>query len=360
MQPKDIHSGLNPLVGLLACWLVLAGYLPTSAAESQPSLLESPFQWRTESPVLEATPVDGEDWHSVKDPSVVWHKDRWHLFCTVRGKARTHGIAYLAFRDWPEAKRGKRSILRCHPGYFCAPQVFYFTPHKKWYLVCQASDEAWRPNYQPAFSQTTDLENPDSWSPLQPLFPSEDPGVKAWLDFWVICDDAKAHLFYTSLDGKMWRMETPITQFPHGWGKPQLALEGDIFEASHTYRVQGRSNYFTLIEAQNGHGWRYFKAYLADRLEGPWRPLAAGKDNAFASMKNVRQTEQRWTDVVSHGEILRVGTDERLIIDPTNMKMIIQGVLDKDRQGKSYGDIPWKLGVLGLDGTPARSLSTDP
>lgn len=26
--------------------------------------------------------------------------------------------------------------------------------------------------------------------------------------------------------------------------------------------------------------------------------------------------------------------------------LIFQGVLDKDRQGKAYGEIPWKLGLL--------------
>ena len=44
-----------------------------------------------------------------------------------------------------------------------------------------------------------------------------------------------------------------------------------------------------VVEAQNGHGWRYYKAYLADRLDGQWIPLAAEKDVAFASMLNVEQ-----------------------------------------------------------------------
>jgi hypothetical protein len=254
---------------------------------------------------------------------------------------------YLNFGEFSEANRAQRHILPCHAGYFCAPQVFYFTPHKKWYLICQAADETWgEPAYRPAFSTTTDIDDPNSWSKLQALYDKPPEGVKAWLDFWVICDDAKAYLFYTSLDGKMWRAETPLASFPGGWSTPQVCLTGDIFEASHTYRLKGLNKYLTLVEAQNGHGWRYYKAYTADRLDGQWQPLAADKDSAFASMRNVTPKGNRWTDVVSHGELLRSGRDERLDVDPSNLRLLFQGVADRDRQGKSYGEIPWRLGLL--------------
>lgn len=181
---------------------------------------------------------------------------------------------------------------------------------------------------------------------LQPLYERQPEGVKAWLDFWVICDDARAYLFYTSLDGTMRRAETSLAQFPKGWSAPVVALTGDIFEASHTYRLTGLNKYLTLVEAQNGHGWRYYKAYTADRLDGPWQPLAAEKDNAFASMRNVTPKGEKWTDVVSHGELLRTGCDEKLEMDPANLRFLFQGVLEKDRQGKPYGEIPWRLGLL--------------
>jgi hypothetical protein len=227
--------------------------------------------------------------------------------------------------------------------------VFYFTPQGKWYLICQAADEAWgEPPYRPAFSTTADISDPDLWAKLQPMFDSKPENLKAWLDFWVIRDDAKAHLFFTSLDGNMWRAETSLAAFPKGWSEPVLALRGDVFEASHTYKLKGRDQYLTLIEAQNGHGWRYYKAYSADHLDGDWQPLAAGKDDAFASMRNVTPTGERWTDVISHGELLRSGHDEKLEVDPTSLRFLFQGVLDADRQGKSYGEIPWKLGLLEL------------
>jgi hypothetical protein len=170
--------------------------------------------------------------------------------------------------------------------------------------------------------------------------------VTAWLDFWVICDDARAHLFFTSLDGKMWRADTSLDRFPQGWSEPVVALEGDVFEASHTYRLRGLNQYLTLIEAQNGHGWRYYKAYRAERLDGPWIPLAAEKDSAFASLRNVSQGASPWTDAISHGELLRIAADEHLEVDPANLRFLIQGVRDADRKDKPYGQIPWSLGLL--------------
>lgn len=309
--------------------------------------LDGVFRWSYGPPVVKARAAGGWNWVSVKDPSIVRHGDKWHLFCTVRGPTRSHAIVYLSVGDFRDADKAQWHILPCHPGYFCAPQVFYFTPQKKWYLICQAADEAWGdPAYRPAFSTTADVGDPNSWAKLQPMFDGQPEGVKAWLDFWVICDEVKAHLFFTSLDGKMWRAETSLTEFPKGWSRPQVCLTGDVFEASHTYRLQGQNKYLTLIEAQNGHGWRYYKAYIADRLDGDWRPLAAEKDDAFASMQNVTARADRWTDVVSHIEILRSGCDERLEADPANLRFVFQGCLDEDRQGKAYGEIPWKLGLM--------------
>ena len=165
-----------------------------------------------------------------------------------------------------------------------------------------------------------------------------------WIDFWVICDAEKAHLFYTSNNGNMWRRETPLADFPYGWSAESLALKGDIFEASHTYRLKGRSEYLTVIEAQTS-GRRYYKAYLADRLEGPWRGLADTLAKPFAALENVRQSPV-WTSSISHGELLRAGTDERMEVDPAHLRFLIQGVGGEDYRGNKYGGIPWRLGLL--------------
>ncbi len=110
--------------------------------------------------------------------------------------------------------------------------------------------------------------------------------------------------------------------------------------------IASSNRYLTVVEAQQGHGWRYYKAYTVEQLDSAWTPLAAGKDNAFASMQNVEQRAGHWTDVVSHIELIRAGYDEKLEINPRSLSLLFQGVLDKDRQGLEYGAIPWRLGLM--------------
>jgi hypothetical protein len=310
------------------------------------SSLPKEFFWRSSPPLVAPKPVAGDPKHAIKDPSVVHYDGRWHLFCTARGRQRSHVIVYLNFRDWSAADQAEHHLLPIHPGFFAAPQVFYFRPQGKWYLICQASDDRWTPKYQPAYATSRDLADPKAWSALAPMFGRQPQQITAWLDFWVICDAEHAYLFFTSLDGKMWRCRTRLEDFPTGWSDPVVALQGDIFEASHTYRIKGHDLYLTIVEAQNGHGWRYYKAYTATRLDGPWEPLAATRDHAFASMANVVHPTERWTDVISHGELLRAGHDERLEIDPHHLRFVFQGNLTREREGKAYGELPWRLGLL--------------
>ena len=91
---------------------------------------------------------------------------------------------------------------------------------------------------------------------------------------------------------------------------------------------------------------KFDTAEVADRLDGQWIPLAAEKDVSFASMLNVEQPHARWTDVISHGELLRAGYDEKLQVDGDNLRLLFQGVLNRRRTGKNYGQIPWRLGIL--------------
>ncbi|MFO0896819.1 MAG: non-reducing end alpha-L-arabinofuranosidase family hydrolase [Pirellulales bacterium] len=282
--------------------------------------------------------------HAIKDPTVVFHDGRWRLFCTIRSARRTHQIEYLSFTDWEQADQADRHVLAIEPGYFCAPQVFYFRPHRKWYLIFQTSDESRQPSLQPAYSTSDNLEDPQAWTKPALLF-AEPPVIKAWIDFWVICDSEQAHLFFTSLDGRMWRSATPLDKFPHGWSTPEVALEADLFEASHTYRLTGVDRFLTVIEAQ-AEGRRYYKAYLADRLAGPWRPLADSVERPFAGRANVGFKGPAWTDSISHGELLRAANDETLPVDPKNLRFLFQGVSDQERAGKDYGQIPWRLGLL--------------
>ncbi|HYV29465.1 MAG TPA: non-reducing end alpha-L-arabinofuranosidase family hydrolase [Candidatus Eisenbacteria bacterium] len=309
------------------------------------NLLAGKFDWTFGPPLVSPVVRPEDPCISMKDPSIVRFGNRWHLFCTIRSPKRSHQIEYLSFEDWKNADAAPRHVLKISDGYFCAPQVFYFSPQRKWYLIFQTSDPSRKPALQPAWSTTTNLADPDSWTKPTLLFAAQPDNVKAWIDFWVICDDLEAHLFFTSNNGLMWRAETKLADFPSGWTTPRVVLRGDIFEASHTYRLKGLNKFLTLIEAQNGNR-RYYQAYLADRLDGEWQPLAATKDKPFASPANAHDAGQHWTDSFSHGELLRAGFDQNLEVDPATLRFLFQGVTDQAMAGKKYGEIPWRLGVL--------------
>lgn len=299
------------------------------------------FTWKVSEPLLSATPGGTDPQVSIKDPTVVFQEGRWHLFATVRFASGRVDIVYLNFKTWAEAARAPQTVLKLHDRYYCAPQVFFHASQKRWFLIFQLAEESRTPPFQPCYSTTTNLAEPASWSKPLPLM-ANPPEKPKWLDFWVIFDDTHAHLFWTSLDGKLWRCETEHKRFPGGtWSAPQLALQADIFEASHTYKLKGRNEYLTLIEAQ-GSGRRYYKAYLAAKLSGPWRPLADRWDKPFAGLVNCKAG---WTTNISHGELLRSRNAETLEVDPTNLRFLFQGASDTEYK-RAYGQIPWHLGLL--------------
>jgi len=329
--------------------LVVAALGVGAAQGASDPFTDGNFRWRSTAPLVDVGPGrDADDPHvAIKDPSIVFHEGRWHLFATLRMKSGRVIMEYLNFTDWAEANSAPRTLIDLHDRYHCAPQVFYFTPHKRWYMIYQFADPAHTPGMRPCFSTTENIADPKSWTKPQAMIDSAPAGRK-WIDFWVICDAQKAHLFYTANNGSMWRCETRLADFPLGWSEPQLALQGDIFEASHTYKLKGREQYLTIIEAQAA-GRRYYKAYVADRLDGAWRGLADTLEKPFAARENVTQPGgAEWTTSISHGELLRTGIDERLEVDPAHLRFLFQGVSDADYRQK-YGGIPWRLGILDLE-----------
>jgi hypothetical protein len=296
-------------------------------------------------------PSPENPWHAVKDPSIVSYQARQHLFCTLRKRQGANGrppgyirIGALSFARWQDAPRARWHLLELTSDYHGAPQVFYFRPQRKWYLIYQLEDKSRGIPYGPCYSTTRTISDPASWSLPAPLYARKPDHVPGWLDFWVICDAAKAHLFFTSLDGCMWRAETKLQDFPTGFGRPEIVLKGDVFEASHTYRLKGQNRYLTLIEAQGqsgGRGHRYYKAYMSDRLDHEWKELAASSQTPFAGSINTLAASPRWTDSFSHGELLRAGYDERLEVDPANLRFLFQGILDEE-----YRHGAWRLGLL--------------
>lgn len=328
----------------LAFAITLAGGWAVRAQEGRP--FSSPKRWEYSAPWIGPEVRTRDPSHAQKDPTVVFADGRWHVFMTAKLADRSV-IEYVSFARWEEAQAAPRTILRVSDSsYFCAPQVFYFRPHRRWYLIYQVGRPRGNKMWV-AYSTTEHIADPLSWTEARPILDGgpTDPRTVGGLDYWIICDEQRAYLFFTSLNGKLWRMWTRLEDFPRGFDHCEVALEAEIFEASHTYRLQGQERYLTIIEQD---GQRYYKAYLADRLDGAWTPIADTFEHPFAGAKNIRPAPgvELWTDNVSHGELIRVGVDERLIVNPEQLQFVFQGLLEREKAGKAYGQFPWRIGVL--------------
>ncbi|MCA8995570.1 MAG: hypothetical protein KDA80_01235 [Planctomycetaceae bacterium] len=334
----------------VVAWACLALLISTPGphlfgADPDLSLL-TPAKWRYSAPLIVPEQRTDDPSHAQKDPSIVFHEGRWHVFMTAKLQGRSV-TEYCSFEKWEDAHKADHTILPlCESDYYCAPQVFFFRPHQKWYLVYQVGVPGQRKMWV-AYSTTETIDDPTSWTPAQPMLDGgpNDPRTVGGIDYWIICDDTTAYLFFTSNDGRMWRMHTPLDQFPHGFHNCQLALKDKIFEAAHIYKVQGMDKYLNVIEE---NGKRYFKAYVADRLDGEWMPLAATDQQPFASWRNIAPADgvEPWTDNVSHGELIRSANDETLLIDPKEMRFVFQGLFEREKQGLGYGKFPWRIGIL--------------
>src|SRR5262249_32623239 len=137
--------GRQPWVTWVANLAFLLLWPALALAQEKPPLV-LPKGWGITAPLVSPAVRRDDPCYSVKDPSVVYFEGRWHLFCTIRSKKRLRQIEYRSFKDWKDADKAEPHVLKLSEKDFCAPQVFYYTPHKKWYLVYQVVDNKRRPN----------------------------------------------------------------------------------------------------------------------------------------------------------------------------------------------------------------------
>ena len=313
------------------------------------------FAWSSTGAVLAPRSDATHNLVSIKDPSVVHFNGKWHVFVSTVDVNGGYSMAYLTFPDWDHTADATFHYLDQTPalrGYHAAPEVFFLAPQQTWYLVYQSGP--------PQYSTNDDIENPAGWTAPQSFYASEPATVTqnkgatgGWLDFWVICDEANCYLFFSDDDGHWYRAATTVADFPNGFGEPAVVLRDDasptsLYEASNVYRVRGSNKYLALVEAFDATSSykRYFRSWTADALDGDWTPLADTFAMPFASTANVTFTAQPpWTDDISHGEMIRYGTDQQLVIDTCHLQYLYQG-LDPASNGLPYNSLPWRLGLL--------------
>lgn len=334
----------------LATALFVGVALATVSSAQNAAVSLAPRTWISSGPLVWPLADAQHRIISVKDPTVVYHDGNWHVFATTADQSGTWSMAYFKFGSWEEAPRTRPFYLGDNPhfaGYNCAPQVFYFRPQKKWYLIFQSP--------QPRFSTTDNLVDPNSWTAPQNFFAGTPKSVvEGWLDYWIICDDTHAYLFFPDDNGRFYRSRTRLEDFPHGFSEPVVVLQeknrSDLFEGSCVYRLKGTNQYLALVECMShADGSRYYRAFTADRLDGEWQPLADGSSETtpFAGNANVIDDAAHpfWSNGISHGELLRESADETMTVDPQNLRLLYQG-LPRDSHEKTYALLPYRLALL--------------
>ncbi|UCM86559.1 non-reducing end alpha-L-arabinofuranosidase family hydrolase [Streptomyces marincola] len=324
--------------------------VPVDGGEPPDSSLPSSFQWSS-SGVLAGPKSDAShDIVAIKDYSVVRHNGQWHVYATTASRSGGWNLVHFAAPDWSGMADARHTFLDTASGvgtgYRAAPQVFYFAPQGLWYLVYQTG--------LPSYSVSSDPGDPGSWSAPRNFMDSmpeivrQNIGDGHWLDFWVICDAARCHLFSSDDNGHIYRAQTSLANFPRGFGDTVIALEdsnrNNLFEGSAVYRVGDTGTYLLLQEAIGSDGRRWYRSFTSTGLAGPWAPLAATESNPFARSNNVSFPSGAWTRDFSHGELIRANSDQTLTIDPCRLQFLYQGI--DPGAGGEYSQLPWRMGLL--------------
>ncbi|WP_083268487.1 non-reducing end alpha-L-arabinofuranosidase family hydrolase [Lentzea guizhouensis] len=318
--------------------------------------LPSSFRWSSSGALISPKPDSAHPTvYSVKDPSIVYHNGKYHVFASVYTTG--YNLMYTSFTDFSQASSAPHHYLdrtAVGTGYKAAPHVFYFAPQRLWYLVYQTGDNA-------SYSTTTDIANPSSWSAPKNFYANGMPqiirdniGNGYWVDFWVVCDTVKCYLFSSDDNGHLYRSETTLAQYPNGFTNTVIAMQDSnrnrLFEAANVYKIAGKNQYLLVHEAIGSDGRRWFRTWTAPAITGPWTPLAAEESNPFARANNVTFPGGQWTRDISHGEMIRSGVDQTMEISPCQLKFLYQGM--DPGAGGEYNHLPWKLGLLTQTNSP--------
>jgi hypothetical protein len=303
--------------------------------------LPSSIRWTSTGAII--GPRNGDA--SVKDPSIVYYNNKYHVFATVWNTSGqgSYRSMYTSFTDFNQAASGTYQAFSPGGSSTVAPQVFYFRPQNRWYIFTQ-----WPAKY----TTSTNIENPSSWAAPTTLWPGNNDHGGA-LDYWVICDDANCYLYFFKDDGKMYYVKTTIANFPRFdvnqvkvANVPGTGGQSILFEAGNVYKIKGTNKYLLQVEGWGAaEGRRLYRSWTSTSLDGPWQAHLTTENAPFAGLNNTTFPGGQWTQQISHGEMIRDGYDEKMEIDACNMKFLYQGVNLSGFTG-SYNARPYRLGLL--------------
>lgn len=338
---KSLANFAVALCGMLS----IGGLAGPAFAQSVPTS----YSWTSTGPIISAKSDSTHHMIAVKDPSAVLFNGRWVIYASDVNSAGNYNMEYLnVAADWSDAATAKPYFMDNTPGfsgYHTAPQVFYFAPQKKWYLIFQSG--------QPQYSTNSDPTKPQNWTQPKNFYASQPASVSNWIDFWVICDTANCYLFFNGDNGNFYRASTPIGNFPNGFNTPVIVASSsqfNMFEGDNVYRIEGAGVYIANIECLGPNGQRYFRTLWASNLGGTWSSLG-DTDNfstPFLGQDNVAFNSgvSAWTTSFSSGGLLIDGNDQTDSVNLNNLRFLYQGANPSAYAKGPYNLIPWQLGLV--------------
>jgi hypothetical protein len=319
------------------------------------------FSWTSTGPLISPKNDATHNMIAVKDPSTVYYNGQYIVYASSVNSAGNYGMEYLNFTNWNNAGAATPYFMDNTPGfsgYHTAPQVFYFAPQKKWYLIFQSG--------QPQYSTNSDPTKPQNWTTPTNFFASQPSSVSNWIDFWVISDSTNVYLFFAGDNGNFYRSSTTLANFPNGFNTPVIVYtdsQFNLFEADNVYTVEQTGTYLADIECIGSDGHRFFRALTAPTLGGTWTSLGntASLNTPFLGAHNVtfQSGVTTWTDDFSSGGAVIDGYDSTDSINLNNLSFLYQG--DKPNNGaSSYNLIPWQLGLVTSKANTASTPTNTP
>lgn len=318
--------------------------------------LPSSFRWTSSGPLAEPKSPPGRQWVSMKDFTVARQNNNYLVYATVWNNVpqgtTEHGWqgVFLQFDDFG---RMRDATQVSKPG-MVAPHLFYFSPKNIWVLAYQ-----WGFKY----ATSTTPNNPNSWSQTTNLLGNNptvgDPPGTGPIDLSLICDDVNCYIFFAADNGVIYRGSMPKGNFPGTFTNATAILRDSqtaLFEGVEVYKIKGENRYLMIVEAAGDSrgvgaspewGPRFFRAFTATSLGGSWTPMptASSRATPFAGANNVTFPGGKWTDDISHGDLVREDPSERKEIDLCNLRMLYQG---RGQGGGDYSALPYRPGLLTL------------
>ncbi len=351
MELKFLKAALTSLIIL---------FLGASFSALSAQTIPTTFSWTSTGPLISAKNDSTHNMIAVKDPSTVYYNGQYIVYASSVNSAGNYGMEYLHFTDWSTAGAATPYFMDSNPnigsGYHTAPQVFYFAPQNKWYLIFQSG--------QPQYSTNSDPTQPQNWTAPKNFFASQPSSVSNWIDFWIISDSSNVYLFFAGDNGNFYRSSTSLANFPNGFNTPVIVYtdsEFNLFEADNVYTVEQTGTYLADIECIGSDGHRFFRALSATTLGGTWTSLGntANLNTPFLGAHNVtfQSGVSNWTSDFSSGGAVIDGYDSTDSINLNNLSFLYQGDVSNS---DSYNLIPWQLALVTSKANTTTSPTVTP